>query len=405
MLLSAYSTTPALLKRENLTPRVLRGLETCARAIAELASTLSRHPLEAAWGVRYALRQAVRLSKLDGFLVDEHRLAGYLAGLPVPFRHDQGAEVRALAYARRLLAALEAGWPPPPPPADRLVMSQDPGLDLPAWNIVSPEEPFFDGYPRLFLVAHRLLDARTASPSMTGEAHEILVRDLARFGLAKSPLPLIAAGLGATPAAPAEAYLAAFLAALEADARDGLRFLGTLALSWEVWRMRIGARRSQSRLPALVDLAAASPILAPVTVARHLGCSVRAASMMLEELVELEVLIEVSGRRTWKAYAGADYSDLKDDLKEGWRPFLLPRKATAAPATGAVVVYGAVAPEASAEADDRGEAPLKAAPKPAMEAKIIPARVDQARMIADADRAIRQAKAALAGREPTEEDP
>ena len=397
MLLSASGAAPAPPLRALLTSRVLLRLESCAGAVRELASTVARHPLADAWSVRYALRQAVRLSRLDGRLVDEHRLAGYLAGLPVPFRQDEGAEVGALRYARRLLRALDAGWPPSPTTArkdaDRAEAEARDDAPMIAWNIVDPEEAALEGQPRLFRIAHRLSIARATTSARPGEAHEILPGDLVQSGLSKRPLPLLATNLGAAASDPEEGFLAAFLSALEEDAEDGLRFLGTLSLSWEIWRERIGPRRSHSRLPHLVDLAAASPILAPVSAARYLACSVRAASMMLEELVEAGVLIELSGRRSWKAYGGVDYSDLKDDLVAGWRPFLMSRRSAAPPPMTTVTVYGAVAPKTGIEPGHGVGATI-----PIGKVRIVPARVDVGRLLADADRAIARAKRVLAER-------
>jgi hypothetical protein len=68
---------------------------------------------------------------------------------------------------------------------------------------------------------------------------------------------------------------------------------------WREARLRVDRRagaRSNSRLPATVDLLAASPLLSISALAEALDCSVEGASRMLESLVQLEVAAEVTGR-------------------------------------------------------------------------------------------------------------
>ena len=68
---------------------------------------------------------------------------------------------------------------------------------------------------------------------------------------------------------------------------------------WREARIRVDHRagaRSNSRLPAAVDLLAASPLLSISALAEALGCSVEGASRMLDSLVQLEVVAEVTGR-------------------------------------------------------------------------------------------------------------
>jgi hypothetical protein len=68
---------------------------------------------------------------------------------------------------------------------------------------------------------------------------------------------------------------------------------------WREARLRVDRRaggRSNSRLPAAVDLLAASPLLSISALAEALGCSVEGASRMLDALVGLEIAAEVTGR-------------------------------------------------------------------------------------------------------------
>ncbi len=83
------------------------------------------------------------------------------------------------------------------------------------------------------------------------------------------------------------------------EAADGRDRLLTMEREWREARLRVDHRaggRSNSRLPAAVDLLAASPLLSISALAEALGCSVEGASRMLDALVGLEVAAEVTGR-------------------------------------------------------------------------------------------------------------
>jgi hypothetical protein len=90
-----------------------------------------------------------------------------------------------------------------------------------------------------------------------------------------------------------------FLDAVRNEATDGRDLLLTMEREWRGARLRVNHRagaRSNSRLPAAVDLLAASPLLSISALAEALNCSVEGASRMLEALVQLEVAAEVTGR-------------------------------------------------------------------------------------------------------------
>ena len=90
-----------------------------------------------------------------------------------------------------------------------------------------------------------------------------------------------------------------FLDAVRREAADGRDRLLTMEREWREARLRVDRRaeaRSNSRLPAAVDLLASSPLLSVSALAEALGCSVEGASRMLDGLVGLEVAAEVTGR-------------------------------------------------------------------------------------------------------------
>ena len=72
-----------------------------------------------------------------------------------------------------------------------------------------------------------------------------------------------------------------FLEAVRREAADGRDLLLAMEREWREARVRVDRRagaRSNSRLPAAVDLLAASPLLSITALADALGCSVEGAS-------------------------------------------------------------------------------------------------------------------------------
>jgi hypothetical protein len=96
-----------------------------------------------------------------------------------------------------------------------------------------------------------------------------------------------------------DGFTVRFLEAVRREAADGRDLLLTMEREWREARLRVDHRaggRSTSRLPAAVDLLAASPLLSISALADALSCSVEGASRMLDALVGLEIAAEVTGR-------------------------------------------------------------------------------------------------------------
>jgi hypothetical protein len=96
-----------------------------------------------------------------------------------------------------------------------------------------------------------------------------------------------------------DGFTVRFLETVRNEAADGRDLLLTMEREWRQARFRVDHRagaRSNSRLPAAVDLLASSPLLSITALAGALGCSVEGASRMLGSLVQLEVAAEVTGR-------------------------------------------------------------------------------------------------------------
>ena len=118
-----------------------------------------------------------------------------------------------------------------------------------------------------------------------------------------------------------DGFTVRFLEAVRREAADGRDRLLTME--------RNGAKRgsgsttggrSNSRLPAAVDLLAASPLLSVSALAEALGCSVEGASRMLDTLVGFEIAAEVTGRTGGRAPALRPQAPAADPRRDDRRP-------------------------------------------------------------------------------------
>ncbi len=137
-----------------------------------------------------------------------------------------------------------------------------------------------------------------------GAVRAALPAALRTTGVTKALLPVLAGADTLRPdsALDADGWVLAFARSLEREAMDGLAILRRLEHAWRGARAAIGARRSNSRLPAAVDLLAATPLLGPTRLASLLGCTVRGAGLMMEELVGCGAAVEVTGRGSHRLY-------------------------------------------------------------------------------------------------------
>lgn len=137
-----------------------------------------------------------------------------------------------------------------------------------------------------------------------GAVRAALPAALQATGVTRALLPILAGADTLRPGSPTDpdGWVLAFARSLEREAADGLAVLRRLEHAWRGARAAIGPRRSNSRLPAAVDLLAATPLLGPARLAALLGCSVRGAGLMMEELVACRAAVEVTGRGSHRLF-------------------------------------------------------------------------------------------------------
>src|SRR4051794_29469988 len=269
--------------------RIVTALEAAAVAVGRLDAALAGNPLRRAWTFWSELDAARRHAEADGRKVDLFRLAAHLHGLPLRLGDttsapERGREIANLNYAVELRSWMAA----PDPEQQRL---RDIALDS--------LRDRGGGQPALVATAQGMLDwlAGQGSRAAIRAAVPLYLRDRA---ITIHALAAVTGGdaLRAGPDDP-DGFTVRFLETIQRQAADGRDRLLTMEREWREARIRVDHRagaRSNSRLPAAVDLLAASPLLSISALAEALGCSVEGASRMLDALVGLEVAAEVTGR-------------------------------------------------------------------------------------------------------------
>src|SRR4051812_37922747 len=269
--------------------RIVTALEAAAVAVGRLDAALAGNPLRRAWTFWSELDAARRHAEADGRRVDLFRLAAHLHGLPLRLGDtasapERGREIAGLNYAIDLRSWMAA----PDPEQVRL---REIALD----SRRAQER----GQPVLTAAARGMLNwlAGLGSRPAIRTAVPLYLRDR---GITIHALAAVTGGdaLRAGASDPG-GFTVRFLEAVRREAADGRDRLLTMEREWREARSRVDHRagaRSNSRLPAAVDLLAASPLLSISALAEALGCSVEGASRMLDALVRLEVAAEVTGR-------------------------------------------------------------------------------------------------------------
>jgi hypothetical protein len=278
-------------------------------AFGRLTEACEACALASAWEARERVGAAARAASADGLGVEAARVFRLAYDLPV--RRDMGDVGDAgVMQILALLVPEEEGAPPDSPPSwrrellvaeARLAAEADPG---------SPAG--------LLRNLHRWL-GEGGRPSI---GYAALVRCFAGAGLVPRPLGVLIRPVGLLRASPTTWVEKALLILAEA-ADTGRRDLAAFERTVADWRRRLGRRRRNSRLEALVTALAATPVATPSAVARRFGLSLRGASVMLDELAGLGIVAEISGRKSWKTYvAGTDGMDSIGDRRP--RPTPLP---------------------------------------------------------------------------------
>lgn len=272
-------------------PDLAGALTEAAAALARLDTRICASSFAPAWRLRASWAGYAAALRLQAFAVDEIDIIAHACGLQL------------------------AGRP-------RLETAADPFAALAPWQAGLSEKegrhwredlPFtFDapaGWTKApaLVRALTLLDAwarcdRTSGPWL---ASPIVV---ARMGLTTRPLPCLVLGDPGQRFAigPRPALLKRLLKHLRRAAEDGLVQLDRL----EDHARRTAAAIARERRPGLLAdlgrLTLTQPCLAARTLAPLLGLTISGAGKLLERATRLGLLVETSGRATWRSYLARD---------------------------------------------------------------------------------------------------
>ena len=123
-------------------------------------------------------------------------------------------------------------------------------------------------------------------------------------GVTALPCPLLtgASALGAEIPWARGAWIGHFLAALAAEAEDGLALLNMLERHWFAARAAVAGRRRDSRAAAAIDILAAAPLVSATSLGQALDMATNNATRLLDGFVGLGIASEVSLRAKRRLY-------------------------------------------------------------------------------------------------------
>lgn len=252
-------------------------MERASLAIGLLDGKLSSSRLREAWACRRRISATVAAANADGIKVDPSRLVRLLTGLQVVRWRDWGAEAAAVRIFKETAGQGEA--------VDQLVervgevsISKVVSAALAAVEAGMPRSSVFIAFPfvlaRLKLTEHVLVGISPFSQS--GQSDHALLDSSVK----------------------------------------GRRELETLTLNWSRWTRALGRRNSNSHHLQVLGTAASMTAVAPVQIARMHGLTTRGAAMLLNELAELGIMREVSGRESWQVFQVEDMPGRQEEKHE-----------------------------------------------------------------------------------------
>src|SRR5271170_6517380 len=248
MLMTKPPQTPPPLLPAALAP----DLERAAGMIARLDSALAVHPLCPAWAWRARLDAIRQQAAVDGQAIEPWHLAALSEGVRLRLAHMPAMIDRGISFAAAQHAFTLYRWFCGPDAGQRAAIEQ----------AAAHLEGVGGAYSPLVgaaLGVHAWLD-------QGGERPPIRVA-LALYwqcrGVTALPCPLLtgASALGAEIPWARGAWIGHFLAALAAEAEDGLALLSLLDRHWFAARAAVAGRRRDSRAAAAIDILAAAPLI------------------------------------------------------------------------------------------------------------------------------------------------
>lgn len=285
------SAPPLPLTALNWSPDLAAALADASAAIARLDARICASSLAPAWTLRASWIGYAAALRLQAFEIDEIDIISHECGLTLPWRAP-------LETASNPFAAL-APW--------QAMLVEKVGRhwreDLP-FTFELPDG--WDNAPALAralaLVDTWACSDRSMSPWLG------LPTVLRRMGITFAPLPCLVVGDAGQRLVSdlRPALLKRLLKQFTRSADHGLVVLDRLEKYVQRGAAALSLERRPGKLADLVRLSLAHPLLAGRNVAAQLGLTISGAGKLLERASSLGMLVEISGRTTWRAYVSAD---------------------------------------------------------------------------------------------------
>lgn len=284
-------------------------LTQAAIAFGRIDQRLSHHPLLPAILFRERLEAARACAAVDGYLIDQWRLAAELEGLRVvPLGCDvfeRGSSVDA-AHA----AFVQYQW------------------------LVKPDEAQCNAIENAlgWLSEHSkasgpLLGAATAFHAWVEAGHArapmraALIRHWRRTDILHFPLPLVGARAFASDVPwKSSEWIPFFLNCLSDEVTAVGNRTRTLEQSWHQARLKSGGQRNTSRADKVIDILAAYPLISATRLSDELGLSLKAAYIYLERFLSAGLIVEVTHRTARRLFALKELEPLRETVRPPKRP-------------------------------------------------------------------------------------
>lgn len=281
-------TSDKPISRAGFPVAIMVAAEDAIGAISELNGRISVSIVRSAWLRRAAWTGYARALQLQGGEVDEIDVISWGAGVPLPSRprrHTHDDEFGAFqAWSEDLHRRDREGW-----------------------RDVLPFTPIVDrAMPRILQAID--LTRQYAQREGTIAPWLAMPRFLYWVGATHAPLPCLVAGAKAfrLRSTLSDDVLRATLKAMASAGERGVETLDMMEASHRAAMQAILAEYRPGKLPQLLALSLSVGLLSPVSVAEQLDLSIAGASKLLTRAAELGIVVEVSGRRSWKAFLQPD---------------------------------------------------------------------------------------------------
>lgn len=255
------------------------------RAVAE-ALTLARRLRRMAIGRERAPFSSIAEAKaaLDGFSSEPFD--------PVRFERWKAEYQPTLPTGKRRAVMARQGEPPPLPPLLLAARAAKAWMESGIADVPTPRQAVLAA---VYLLAH-CSGARSVFAPVWA-AYPII-----GYGT-PDKLPALRSDVAARIGGREGGWMAAFLYLVAEGARAGLRELNRLLAVAKQARARVTKADRRSRLPDAVNAALRTPALTPKALAAQLRIAPQTATALLRELCAADLLREVTGRRSFRAFA------------------------------------------------------------------------------------------------------